>query len=101
MELNLATIVTVIGLFFTITGGLIGILVYKRLIVKDIQKDTKEGAILSTKLDFITTGVTNIQIKMETQDAKFNSLGERVTRTEESCKQAHKRLDEIEEKERK
>lgn len=89
---------TTIGIICTVIGALVGIFGYKRAFTKDIQAETKEGAIMATKLDFISQGVNNIQVKMEAQENKFGAMSERITRVEESTKSAHKRLDEIEEK---
>jgi len=92
---TIGVICTIIGIVCTILGVAIGILGYKRTATKDIQAETKEGAIMATKLDFISQGVNNIQVKMEAQENKFESMGERITRVEESSKQAHKRIDEL------
>ncbi len=83
-----------IGIICTVIGALIGVFGYKRAFTKDIQAETKEGAIMATKLDFISQGVNNIQIKMEMQENKFGVLSERITRVEESVKSVHKRLNE-------
>jgi outer membrane murein-binding lipoprotein Lpp len=88
--------VTTIGIICTIVGAVIGISTYKRTVTKDIQNETKESAIMATKLDFISQGVNNIQVKMEAQETKFEAMNERITRVEESTKSAHKRLDDIE-----
>lgn len=92
---TIGVICTIIGIVCTILGVAIGILGYKRTATKDIQAETKEGAIMATKLDFISQGVNNIQVKMEVQENKFEAMGERLTRVEESSKQAHKRIDEL------
>lgn len=86
----------IISIVVVAIGVLIAYLSFKRGSIKDIRQDTKDSAILSTKLDFITSGVKSIEIKLEAQDSKFNMFSERVTRVEESAKQAHKRMDDIE-----
>jgi hypothetical protein len=87
---------TTIGIICAILGGAIGALGYKRTVTKDIQTETKEGAIMATKLDFISQGVNNIQVKMEAQENKFGAMNEKIIRIEESTKSAHKRIDEFE-----
>ncbi len=87
---------TTIGIICAILGGVIGVLGYKRTVTKDIQTETKEGAIMATKLDFISQGVNNIQVKMEAQENKFGAMNEKIIRIEESTKSAHKRIDEFE-----
>lgn len=89
--------VTLISLICAIFGAFMGVLGYKRLAIKDIEDSSKENAVIATKLDFISQIVTNIQVKMEVQEKKFEDFNIRLTRCEESSKSAHKRLDEIEE----
>jgi len=93
---TIGVICTIIGIVCTILGITIGILGYKRTATKDIQAETKEGAIMATKLDFISQGVNNIQVKMEAQENKFGTMNEKIIRIEESTKSAHKRIDEFE-----
>ncbi len=50
---------------------------------------------MATKLDFISQGVNNIQVKIEAQENKFIAMNERITRVEESTKSAHHRIDTI------
>jgi hypothetical protein len=87
---------TTIGVICAILGMIIGVLGYKRTATKDMQAETKEGAIMATKLDFISQGVNNIQVKMEAQENKFGAMNEKIIRIEESTKSAHKRIDEFE-----
>ena len=50
---------------------------------------------IETKLDNISNGVDNIRIDLRSNDKQVGALGERLTRVEESSKQAHKRLDNL------
>ncbi|MED4546471.1 hypothetical protein P9262_22975, partial [Lysinibacillus sphaericus] len=54
-----------------------------------------ESAVISTKLDSINNGVENIRVDMKVEQKARMDLSERVTRVEESSKQAHKRIDEL------
>ena len=45
---------------------------------------------------YIRKGVDDIRIDLKASEKQMVALGERVTRVEESTKQAHKRLDTIE-----
>lgn len=85
-----------VGLICTITGVAISFAAFQTSKYNSIKKETKENAIMATKLDFISQGVNNIQVKMEAQENKFGAMSERITRVEESTKSAHKRIDEIE-----
>lgn len=64
--------------------------------VKKCSKDegTKSGEI-QADIGYIKKGVDDIRIDIKTQEKVVNNLAERVTRVEESTKQAHKRLDRV------
>lgn len=85
-----------IALVCSITGAIIGILTFSRNRDKDLEKDTKEGTIVSTKLDYITKGVDDIRLDMKAQDRKMQDISERLIAVEQSTKSAHHRLDNIE-----
>lgn len=88
--------VAVIGLLCTLLGALIGFLSFTRNRDKDVRTDASESAVIRTKLDAINNGVENIRIDIKANEKQVVALGERVTRVEESSKQAHKRLDNME-----
>ena len=66
----------------------------------DIKQEAKEEASydakLETQLDYISRGVDDIRIDLKANEKQIVALGERVTRVEDSSKQAHKRLDKVE-----
>ncbi|PJH64069.1 hypothetical protein, partial [Salmonella enterica] len=62
---------------------------------EDIEKDATKNAVIETKLDGISNGVDNIRVDLRANERQIGALGERVTRNEESTKQAHKRIDGI------
>ncbi|PWU68325.1 hypothetical protein [Gracilibacillus dipsosauri] len=62
---------------------------------ENIKNDATREAVIETKLDNISNGVDNIRIDLRANERQIGALGERVTRVEESAKQAHKRLDSI------
>jgi peptidoglycan hydrolase CwlO-like protein len=79
------------------------ILGYKRLATKDIQEDSSMQTSFKMQLDYISKGIDDIKSEMrdmkidaKATDKALNELMERVTRVEESSKQAHKRIDELE-----
>jgi len=65
---------------------------------KTIKNDATREAVIETKLDSIGLGVENIRIDLRASESRIGELNMRLTRTEESAKQAHKRIDKIEEK---
>ncbi|MGE6379778.1 hypothetical protein [Peribacillus muralis] len=96
MEIGIGVLTTVIGLLCTITGLVIGFFTFSRNRDKDVKKEATESAILSAKLDNIGQSVDSIRIDFKASDQRWTALSERVIRNEESTKQAHKRIDQIE-----
>jgi peptidoglycan hydrolase CwlO-like protein len=91
------TVVTV-GLVCTILGALIGFLTFNRNRDKDVRSDASESAVIKTKLDNISSGIDSIRIDIKANERRLTELSEKVIRIEESSKQAHKRLDKLENK---
>ncbi|MEB8733205.1 hypothetical protein P4G91_19410, partial [Bacillus cereus] len=56
----------------------------------------QQSAEVKAELGYIRKGVDDIRIDLKASEKQMVALGERVTRVEESTKQAHKRLDTIE-----
>lgn len=85
-----------IALACTMLGSLISYLTFQRNKSKDIRAETTEDAYTKAKLDYISKGVDDIRLDIKAQDRKIEDMNDRLIRTEESVKQAHKRLDERE-----
>jgi Tfp pilus assembly protein PilO len=62
----------------------------------EAKTDARESAEVKAELGYIRKGVDDIRIDLRTNERERIALGERVTRVEESAKQAHKRLDNLE-----
>ena len=63
----------------------------------DAEEGKKDGVIL-TEIGYIKSGVDDIKRKQETQDRQHIEVVTRLTAVEESSKQAHHRIDEIQDK---
>ncbi|MBJ8025932.1 hypothetical protein, partial [Bacillus cereus] len=63
---------------------------------KSIKADGQQSAEVKAELGYIRKGVDDIRIDLKASEKQMVALGERVTRVEESTKQAHKRLDTLE-----
>lgn len=102
MNVSLGLLITLIGLLCTLTGAGLGLLTYNRNKKNDIKSNVKndatESAIIRTKLDNIGQSVDSIRIDFKASDQRWTALSERVIRNEESTKQAHKRIDKLENK---
>jgi len=51
---------------------------------------------MRAELGYIRKGVDDIRIDLKANEKQMQRLSERVTRVEESSKQAHKRIDNLE-----
>ena len=67
----------------------------KKQIEQDTQEETEAAVSLRSDMDYIKRGVDEIRVDLRSQGQRMDVLAERVTRIEESAKQAHKRIDEI------
>jgi peptidoglycan hydrolase CwlO-like protein len=78
-------------------GGLVvGYLAFRREKDNDTKSDASESAVIKTKLDNISSGIDSIRIDIKANEKRVSDLSERVIRIEESSKQAHKRIDKLE-----
>ncbi|HFK1771768.1 TPA: hypothetical protein ACGXGV_004211 [Bacillus paranthracis] len=87
---------TAIGVFIAIVSAVIGYFSYALNRSKEIKSDGQQGAEMKAKLEYISKGVDDIRIDQKASERQMVSFGERITRVEESSKQAHKRLDNLE-----
>lgn len=94
-NLSVTTISAVIGIVGAISGVALGWSGYARTHNNKTRKDAEHDAILRTDMDYIKRGVDDIKLEQKMQHNEMNELSERVTRIEESTKQAHKRIDGI------
>ena len=86
-----------IGISCTIFGLVLGILGWRRNSNKDLRADAADNGELRSDIKYIKGGIEDIKVDMRVRDKEIGALAERVTRVEESAKQAHKRIDEIKE----
>lgn len=89
MTIELGVLVSVLGLIIAYQG-------FQLNKTKSIKSDGRESAELKAELGYIRKGVDDIRIDLKANEKQMVALGERVTRVEESAKQAHKRLDTLE-----
>jgi hypothetical protein len=88
MTVEVGVIVAVLSLVIAYQG-------YQLNKNKAVKTDTQENAELKAELGYIRRGVDNIQIDLKANEKQIIVLGERITRVEESSKQAHKRIDNL------
>jgi peptidoglycan hydrolase CwlO-like protein len=85
-----------IGIVIAILGLVVSYQAYQLNKTKDVKTDTQESAELKAELGYIRKGVDDIRIDLKANEKQMIVLGERITRVEESSKQAHKRIDNLE-----
>lgn len=93
MQIDLIT--AVFGAIGTVIGFLITVLTYTRNRDKDVKSKAAEQATINAKLDTINGGVESLRVDFKVEQKERAALSERVTRVEESAKQAHRRIDEL------
>ncbi|WP_138226174.1 hypothetical protein [Paenibacillus algicola] len=92
---------TVLTAIISVTAAISGIVLgwvgktkaYKAEVVQEATAD----ASLHTDVSYIKTGILDIRVDLRDIGRRMDDFSERLTRVEESAKQAHKRLDRIEE----
>ncbi|MDQ0228403.1 type II secretion system protein [Metabacillus niabensis] len=87
-----------IGILVSIIGVLLAILTFTLNRDKTVKSEASRNAVIETKLDNISQGVESIRIDNRASEQRVRDLSERVVKVEESTKQAHKRLDNFENK---
>ncbi len=91
----IALIVTIVSVAFAIYFGLKS---SRRSDNSDVEKKATEQATINVKLDQIGGDVRDIKYDVTGVKKDFQMLSERVVKVEESAKQAHHRIDGIEER---
>lgn len=70
-------------------GVVLGLLGRSRTIQQDTATEASKDALLRADVEYIKRGVDDVRLEQRAQGQHFDALAERVTRVEESTKQAH------------
>lgn len=89
-------ICTIISIILTL---IFSVLNHKRNSRNDSETVGEGRGVLQSDVGYIKAGVDDLKRENRAVNAKLDIISERVTRVEESCKQAHKRIDEVKETE--
>ncbi|MBT2577380.1 hypothetical protein J7E43_08150 [Bacillus sp. ISL-8] len=89
MTIELGVLIAVLSLAISYFG-------YSLNRTKAVRSDGQESAEMRAELGYIRKGVDDIRIDQKASEKQMISFGERITRVEESSKQAHKRIDTLE-----
>ena len=83
----------IIGAIGGIAGVIFGLASMFRNKKSDDKSEGKEDGIILTELGYIKAGVDDMKRDTREFRNEMQELHDRVVRNEESCKQAHKRID--------
>ena len=89
-----------IGLICTVAGFLVSYLVYGRNKAKDDKAEGASIATITSDMGYIKSSVDGINKKLEMQDQRHIDVITRLCNVETSAKSAHKRIDDIVDKEK-
>lgn len=95
--MDTALLITIFSVASAVIGVFISWLVFARQKKKDTEKEGENRGVMASDIGYIKAGVDDL--KRETRETRHDmgELSTRVARCEESCRQAHKRIDEIHE----
>lgn len=85
-----------ISVMISIAAGLSGIVLGWLGRSRAVRQDGAEDGELRASVKYIRDGVDDLRVEIRSQGQRYDMLAERVTRVEESAKQAHRRIDRIE-----
>lgn len=88
------TIFVLIGAAGTVCGIVFGYAGYSRGVRKESAQEGRDNGKLEANTDYIRRRVDDVLFEQRELNKTVNVHAERLTRVEESSKQAHKRLDE-------
>jgi len=88
----------IIGIVGVLAAIIFGFLAFRRGQKQDDQGESQRLTRIESKLDYITTTVDEIKNDQRDQREEMGDFNTRLTRVEESTKQAHKRIDALEQK---
>ena len=94
--MNTSVVAVCISAVAALSGILLGWSGRSRSLHQDTAQDAGKDAVLRADMDYIKRGIEDIKLEQRAQVQRYDMLAERVTRLEESGKQAHKRIDKLE-----
>ncbi|MOA32399.1 hypothetical protein D3C78_1536140 [compost metagenome] len=90
------TIMLLLSAAGIISAIILGWLGQNRAIRHGTRSEASSDATLKTDMEYIKRGVDDMRVEQKMQGQRFEALAERVTRVEESTKQAHHRITRLE-----
>lgn len=88
----ITTLCTITGIVIT---ALFSFLAFQRAQRKEHKDEGENKGVMMSDIGYIKAGVDDLKREQRETAASVGRLSERITRVEESTKQAHKRIDEL------
>lgn len=95
--MNESSFIEVLLTLLTITTGITAILNFANIRRKDNKTDNAKEGELQSDIQYIKSILIDVRSETKEINKLLDTHSEHIARVEESCKQAHKRLDKIEE----
>ncbi|MGM8213158.1 hypothetical protein ACLIBH_10240 [Virgibacillus sp. W0430] len=93
MTIEIGVLIAALSLLMGVLGYQLNRQKHQLIEQKEIRSESQSGAEVKAELGYIRKGVDDIRIDLKANEKNIAHLSERVTRVEESSKQAHKRID--------
>ncbi|MFU1798657.1 hypothetical protein ACM1RC_32785 [Paenibacillus azoreducens] len=93
--MDFTVITALISMCGVISGIIIGWSGRNRAAKQETKEEVQSDAKVRADIEYIKRGIEDIKYEQRAQGERFDELTERVTRVEESAKQAHKRIDDL------
>lgn len=93
--MELSQMVVVIGAAGAVCSILFGYVGYRRGLLKDTSDSGNEKGALKANIEYIKRRTDDVLLEQRAITNTLSAHSERITRVEESAKQAHKRMDRL------
>jgi uncharacterized membrane protein len=94
--MNISLITAIIGIVAALSGVALGWTARAKEGKREVKAEAEIETTLKTDMEYLKRGVDDIRFEQRSQGQRIDTVCERLTRVEESSKQAHKRLDMME-----
>jgi flagellar motor component MotA len=86
----------IVGLVVGVAGAVFGLIAALRNKKTDDKAEGKNDGVLHADIGYIKKGIDGIERRLEKQESQYVEVIRHLTEVESSAKQAHKRIDKLE-----
>lgn len=94
---DISALTAIVSVLAALSGIALGWAGRARTVRQDVVQESTADALQRADVEYIKRGVDDMKVEQKLQGQRFEAFSERLTRVEESTKQAHKRIDRLEE----